>query len=132
MRRGHVDFIIKRLTVFLHRLFEILNFNRNSFARSAATGEFETIEIKTSTRVRQLSHTIRGQWKYLRVTIKRVPTPPMLNSQQLGNFLLIKPDNRLAIDERYRRALEALIEQLFQRRLVTADVFLHKAHSFLR
>ena len=56
----------------------------------------------------------------------------ILYSQQLHNLSLIEADNRLAVDDRYRRALKAEIDQLFQRRLVRADVFLHELHALLR
>ena len=56
----------------------------------------------------------------------------ILNSQQLHNLGLIETDYRLAVDDRYRRALKAEIDQFFQRCLVGADVFFHKLNALLR
>ena len=53
-------------------------------------------------------------------------------SQQLHDLGLIETDYRLAVDDRYRRALKAEIDQFFQRSLVGADVFFHKLNALLR
>jgi hypothetical protein len=58
--------------------------------------------------------------------------PNILNSQQLHNFSLIEADHRLALNDRYRRALKAEIDQFFQRRLVRADVILYELNALLR
>ena len=55
-----------------------------------------------------------------------------LDSQQLDNFSLIETDHRLAIDDRYRRALKALIEQFLQSRFIRAHIFLDKLNALLR
>ncbi len=56
----------------------------------------------------------------------------ILNSQQLHDFGLVEADHRLAVDDRYRRALKAEIDQFFQRRLIGADVFFHELNALLR
>jgi len=56
----------------------------------------------------------------------------ILDSQQLHNLGLIETDYRLAVDDRYRRALKAEIDQFFQRCLVGADVFFRKLNALLR
>jgi hypothetical protein len=56
----------------------------------------------------------------------------ILNSQQVRDFGLIEADHRLAVDDCYGRALKAEIDQLFQRRLVRADVFFHELNALLR
>ena len=55
-----------------------------------------------------------------------------LQAEQFDELRLIEADHGLPVDDRYRRALKTLIEQLFQRRLVGANVFLHELNTFLR
>ena len=55
-----------------------------------------------------------------------------LQAEQFSKLRLIEPDYGLPVDDRYRRALKTLIEQLFQRRLVGANIFLHELNALLR
>lgn len=55
-----------------------------------------------------------------------------LNPQQLHDFILVKADNRLSVDDGHRRALKAKIDQFFQCRLVGAHVFLDELNALLR
>ncbi len=47
-------------------------------------------------------------------------------------FSLIETDHRLAVNNRDRRALKALIEQFLQSRFIRADIFLDKLNALLR
>ena len=55
-----------------------------------------------------------------------------LEPQQLDELRLIEADHRLAVDDRDRRALKTLTEQLFQSFLVRAHVFFGKLNALLR
>ena len=56
----------------------------------------------------------------------------ILQTEQLHDLDLVETDNRLAIDDRYRRALKPLIDQLFHRHLIGADIFLDELNALLR
>ena len=55
-----------------------------------------------------------------------------LQAEQFSKLRLIEADYGLPVDDRYRRALKTLIKQLFQRRLVGANIFLHELNALLR
>ncbi len=55
-----------------------------------------------------------------------------LYSQEQLNFLLVKTDNRLAVDQRYGGALVTHGKQLFQRRWVLTHVLVNEGNTFLR
>ncbi len=55
-----------------------------------------------------------------------------LQPEQFDKLRLIEADHGLPVDNRYRRALKTLIEQLFQRRFVGANIFLHELNALLR
>jgi hypothetical protein len=45
---------------------------------------------------------------------------------------LVETDYGLSVDDGYRRALKALIEQLFERGLIGANIFFHELNALLR
>lgn len=53
-------------------------------------------------------------------------------SQELDDLVLVEAYHRLAVDDGYRSRLEAEIEQLFQCRLVGADIFFDESDALLR
>jgi hypothetical protein len=63
---------------------------------------------------------------------QKIPSLKNLYTQQLDNFSLVEADHRLPVNNCYRRALKAEIDQFFQRRLVCANVFLHELNTLLR
>ena len=46
--------------------------------------------------------------------------------------VLVETDDGLSVDDGYRRALKALIEQLFERGLIGANIFFHELDALLR
>jgi hypothetical protein len=56
----------------------------------------------------------------------------LLDAQKLFDLLSIESDNRLTIDDSYRRALVTHVKQLFQGRLVGTHILIDEINSFLR
>ena len=53
-------------------------------------------------------------------------------SQELDDLVLVEAHHRFAVDDGYRRRLEAEIEQLLQCRLVGAAIFFDESDALLR
>jgi len=55
-----------------------------------------------------------------------------LQSEQLHNLFLVKTHHRLAVNNRHRRTLKALVKELLQDRFVGAEIFLDELDTLLR
>jgi len=62
----------------------------------------------------------------------RSPARKPLQAEQFDELGLVETDYGLSVDDGYRRALKALIEQLFERGLIGANIFFHELDAFLR
>jgi hypothetical protein len=55
-----------------------------------------------------------------------------LQSEKFHNLQLIEAHHRLPVNKRHWGALKPLIDQLFHRRFIGADIFLDKLNTLLR
>jgi hypothetical protein len=55
-----------------------------------------------------------------------------LKCEQFHDLQLIEAHHRLPVDDRHRRALKSLIDQLLHRRFIGANIFFDELNALLR